>query len=196
MSNLIKSEFDDSGFEKKLGLEQASPIIAHQEVSEEKLAEYAGILPNHLLRFWQKHGWGGFQNGALWMVDPECYRDLVVRLTALSQLENADENFVIMRGPFGDLEIWNRYRGQVFTYHPHTGQLNQADLARNPIKPLEDLGIQMWTLFRATSLEDYDKEDEKDKLLFARALKKLGPLKANEMYGFVAFLSKKCNGLF
>jgi len=174
------SEVMDTRFERFQRRMEAA--FVSQEVPLQALEHYEGLLPTNLLAYWERHGWCGYNNGLYWTVNPNDYLE---RLCALSQLDDPSETFVIARGAFGDLEIWNRKRGDVMSFCPVIGLLYQWHIDVKPEKTEEELESSMASFFWRASSYDQDQEDENDELLFERALEKLGPLVENEMYAFV-----------
>ncbi|PIB11583.1 GAD-like domain-containing protein [Vibrio rotiferianus CAIM 577 = LMG 21460] len=142
-------------------------------------------MPKNLLTYWERHGWCGYNNGLYWTVNPNDYRDIIERLSAISQLDDPSENFVIARGAFGNLEIWNSKRGNVMSYYPVIGLLHQWHAEEMPEQSEEELELDMALFFESASSYRHDQVDEYEEPLFERALEKLGPLAENEMYAFV-----------
>ena len=172
-------------FEHTMGVHRGFPIVCSTPVLSEVLEQYDGVLPKNLLTYWERHGWCGYNNGLYWTVNPNDYRDIIERLSAISQFDDPSENFVIARGAFGDLEIWNRKRGDVMSFCPVIGLLHQWHTDEMPEQSEEELELDMALFFESASSYDQDQEDENDELLFEQALEKLGPLAENEMYAFV-----------
>ncbi|EEY50465.1 hypothetical protein VIH_002596 [Vibrio cholerae CT 5369-93] len=177
-SEVMDSKFER--FQRRMGT-----AFVSQEVPLQALEYYEGILPTNLLAYWERYGWCGYNNGLYWTVNPDDYREIIERLSAISQLDDPSENFVIARGAFGDLEIWNRKRGNVIYYSPVIGLLYQWDIDVKPEKTEAELESDMASFFWTASSSDQDQEDEYEEPLFERALDKLGPLAENEMYAFV-----------
>ncbi|CAH1544316.1 Glutamyl-tRNA amidotransferase [Vibrio rotiferianus] len=167
-------------FQRRMGA-----AFVSQEVPLQALEHYECILPTNLLAYWERHGWCGYNNGLYWTVNPNDYRDIIERLCALSQLDDPSETYVIARGAFGNLEIWNSKRGNVMSYYPVVGLLNQWDIDIKPEKTEEELESSMASFFWRASSYRHDQVDEYEEPLFERALDKLGPLAENEMYAFV-----------
>ena len=172
-------------FEHTMGVHRGFPIVSSTAVPSEVLEQYDGVLPKNLLTYWERHGWCGYNNGLYWTVNPNDYRDIIERLCALSQLDDPSETFVIARGAFGNLEIWNSKRGNVMSYYPVIGLLNQWHIDVKPEKTEEELESSMASFFWRASSYRHDQVDEYEEPLFERALEKFGPLAENEIYAFV-----------
>ncbi len=170
-------------FERKMGLLENIPVTS-TPVPAEVIERYKGLLPDNLLAYWERYGWCGYDHGLFWTVNPDDYSDIIHTLTAISQLDNPDENFVIARGAFGELSIWNSKRGRAMTYSPHVGLLTQTHIDQQPERSKEELEQYLAVFFGNTSGYRYDEEDENDQPLFEQALAQYGPLAANEMYAF------------
>ncbi|WP_337165982.1 GAD-like domain-containing protein [Vibrio fluvialis] len=182
-SEVMKTEFDE--FENTMGVHRGFPIVSSTPVPAEVLEQYNGVLPENLLAYWERHGWCGYYKGMFWTVNPNDYTEIIERLSAISQLDDPSENFVIARGAFGDLEIWNRKRGNVMSYCPVIGLLYQWHIDVKQEQTKTELELDMAYFFGGASSSDQDQEDEFEERLFERALDKLGPLAENEMYAFV-----------
>ncbi|GAB7226459.1 GAD-like domain-containing protein [Vibrio rotiferianus] len=167
-------------FQRRMGA-----AFVSQEVPLQALEHYEGILPTNLLAYWERHGWCGYNNGLYWTVNPNDYRDIIERLCALSQLDDPSETYVIARGAFGNLEIWNSKRGNVMSYYPVIGLLHQWHAEEMPEQSEEELELDMALFFESASSYRHEQVDEYEEPLFERALDKLGPLAENEMYAFV-----------
>ena len=139
---------------------------------------YRGKLPDQLLAYWQEHGWSGYADGLFWTVDPQEYEPVLEAWIGDTPFMEQDALHIIARGAFGGLFIWGERQGYaVKIVAPDALVAPQSP----PIAPL-DKDVQMFFGFTKRSQNDF--ED-----LFAPALKKLGGLTHDEMYGFVPALT-------
>lgn len=58
-------------------IENFGPPIDRREVPGSTIERYRDKLPPKLLEYWSEHGWGGYGEGILWLVNPQEY-DAVV----------------------------------------------------------------------------------------------------------------------
>jgi hypothetical protein len=79
------------------------PVIGEAKVTDVSLlSDYAAIVPNELMTFWQSHGFGSYMNGFLKIIDPKEY-EIFMRETYDVFLEPAT---VFGATAFADLLIW------------------------------------------------------------------------------------------
>ncbi len=152
-------------------------------------------MPDNLLAYWERYGWCGYNHGLFWLVNPDDYSNIMETLTGISQLDDPNENFVIARGAFGKLVIWNNRRGYMMSYNPNIGLLTQSHIEQYPELDKDELEKDMAIFFGNTSGYRYDQGDENEHLLFERALAQYGPLATNEMYAFVPAICLGVNGV-
>ncbi|MFJ3469519.1 GAD-like domain-containing protein [Pseudomonas sp. NPDC090201] len=140
------------------------------------LDKYQGKLPGQLLEQWAEHGWSGYADGIFWTVDPAQYESVIRDWLKNSGIPAADYYHVIARGAFGDLYLWEESAG-------HTLKISLCHARYYEDKksiPSTEFDQEIRMFFAFMDRDDNDFDD-----LFEQALKKLGPLKADEMYGFV-----------
>ena len=163
-------------------LENFGPQLHSVQPSTTDIKKFRGKLPDKLLEYWQDHGWGGFSDGLFWLVNPSDYTEIVDVWLDNTKVEDHQNYFAIARTAFGRLFLWNKLTGQTATISPLYAQVITTPPNRSVLAGDESSAVEA---FLATKdPEALDIEDEKDKKLFKRALKKLGPVKADEMYGF------------
>lgn len=170
------------GFCMDVLLNESGNALSSQLVTKEQLVAFQGKLPNLLLKFWQDQGWGSYYDGLLWTVNPEDYRDVLAEWVRDTPYEHETDNHVIARTAFGDLYVWNGTKG--FYFHTSSSAHWLIPGTGDTSIDAERLEKHIDIFFSVVDEENIDEEDENGKPLFKRALKKLGPLEANEMYGF------------
>jgi hypothetical protein len=167
----------------KYFLSKFGPVVDKQEVSESALNKYRGVLPDQLLQYWQEVGWSGFAKGLYWLVDPDAWDDAMEMMLEPTGFLERDAYHVIARNAFGDLWLWGKNTGRSIKIRSSRGMIfpssPNADFGNKGI----DLEVQI--TFASTALNAVDLQADDGKPLFERAHKKLGPLKSNEVYGFV-----------
>ncbi len=159
-------------------LEKLGPAFDRQEVPTSSIERYRGKLPDQLLAYWQEHGWSGYADGLFWTVNPQAYEPALEAWIGNAPFMEQDGLHIIARSAFGGLYVWGERAGYALKlFSPGAFVL--------PISPrtgsLED---EMRWFFSFRDREENDFDD-----LFAPALKKLGSLQHDEMYGFVPALA-------
>lgn len=149
------------------------------ELSFEK---YQKVLPRQWLEYWKEEGWCGYADGLFWTVNPEDYEGLVEHWLSGTPFEKIDKYHVVARSAFGKLYAWGERNNRTLVILCPTSSLigTEKDL-RTPAK---DPDIAAQVFFASKNKQELDMKDEAGKALFQRALKKLGPLAPDEVYGF------------
>jgi hypothetical protein len=161
-------------------LEKMGPAFGKRYVPTSSIERYRGKLPNQLLDYWKEHGWCGYADGLFWTVNPQEYDPVVEQWIGETPFMEKDAYHIIARSAFGDLYFWGERAGDSLKiFAPGAYAVSTTSVL---IGDKSDLGIRTFFACR-DGLEDNFSE------LFAPALKKLGPLKHDEMYGFVPALA-------
>lgn len=153
-------------------------------IPESVIDTYRDKLPEQLFVYWRTFGACGFYNGLLWMTNPAEYQDLLDMWLDGSPFEHRTDLSVIARTAFGEFYVWAKNKGKVISIDPNLNiifydQENDAETLENG---REDTKLRRFWGYSKTSY--FDDTDESEKPLFARALKKLGQIKSDEMYGY------------
>lgn len=162
-------------------LENFGPLFDQTIPKSAQTKKFHGKLPDQLLSYWEKFGWSGFKDGLFWITDPDQYAVVVDAWLENMEGRKNDTYHAIARSAFGKIFLWGEATGQTITINPLFSQIvitpADEDMQSEP-----DLIV---SVFFGTQTEDYlDFEDAKEKPLFKKALKKLGRLASDEMYGF------------
>lgn len=162
-------------------LENFGPQFDKVQPSSDDIEKFRGKLPNKLLEYWVEHGWGAFHNGLFWLVNPDEYLD-VVNSWIGERINDSENYYVIARTAFGKMFLWNKLSGQTVTISPLFSEIttrppNKYVIAGDDTVPLE-------SFLAAKDPNSLDIEDEKEKKLLKRVIKKLGVLNSSEMYAF------------
>ncbi len=166
-------------FVKKMG-EATSPQPADRAVIE----RFRGRLPAQMLRYWEHEGWGGWRDGLFWVVDPEDFEDVKRAWFAETPLEpETDLWHVIGRTAFGRLYLMGEKSGAEMEIEPAFGMITASQDKLRP-QPPEKRDFKAMMFFSHRGPEECDEQDTNDNPLFQRALKKLGPVGPDEMYGY------------
>jgi len=149
-------------------------------VPAQSIERFRGKLPEQLLANWEDHGWCGYADGLFWTVDPQEYEPVLEAWIGDSSFMEKDAYHIIARGAFGELYFWGERTCdslKVFApgsyCFPRESAFQNGDMER---------GLQVF--FSKRNREENDFAD-----LFVSASEKLGPLKHDEMYGFVPALA-------
>ncbi len=153
-------------------------------ISESAIESYANKLPDQLFTYWRALGASGFYNGLLWMVNPEEYQDILDSWLESSPFEKRTDLSVIARSAFGELEVWEKNKKQIMAINPNINVIYYFPEEDKELESAEEENFNMRCFWGFQNTEDIDKTDSNKNPLFVRALKKLGQLKIDEMYGF------------
>jgi hypothetical protein len=166
-------------------LEKFGNPTSSKPVSEEKLKEFRGKLPDKLLEYWEAYGFCSFKDGLFSIVDPDEYEPALEAWFGNTKIVEEDAYYVIARTAFGALFLWGEKTGQKYELmNPFYGWLYQSNGDEKKISVGKaNKAISRW--FAIGHPEEMDMASEGQKKTFALAVKKLGPLAPNEMFTFV-----------
>jgi hypothetical protein len=139
-------------------------------------------LPEQLLEYWRLYGWGGYYDGLFWLVNPDDYVPVVEAWLEGTQIENKSDYLAIARTAFGRIFLWNKKAGQNVTIVSLDSQIITSPPNKKVAAGDDTIPLQSFLIGKDP--DRLDIEDVKEKKLFKRALKKLGPVAEDEMYGF------------
>lgn len=149
------------------------------------LDKYIERVPDALIVFWQEVGWSGFADGLLWTTDPEEMQPVIELWLENVDLVDASLYTAITRSAFGEIHLWGKKTGMNVIIEPLFGTVTVFEPHFSEDK--EDL--ELIAFFGSKVKKNFDFRDDKEKLLFKKALKKLGPLNSDEIYAFEPALS-------
>jgi len=164
-------------------IEEFGEATQRVSVPAASIEKWRGKLPDQLLTYWQKEGWCAYAGGLLWIVDPEEYEDLIDEWLEDSRLDEIDSFHVIARSAFGELYACGEKTGISITVACPLQQIFALQKELEP-KTKDELDISIRAFFLSSSPRRFNLGDESGQLLFDGALKSLGALSSNEMYGF------------
>lgn len=147
---------------------------------EETLTRFAPHLPATLIEYWRELGFSVFQDGLMTLCNPIEWQPVIDEWIEDTELKNLDTFIPVMRGALGSFKLFGIQHGCRISLLPvdraYVGTRDQATYG---------MRLAIESLFLADPKE-HDLQEEK--FTFPQALKKLGPLKPNEMYGFIPLL--------
>ena len=174
-----EQEYFRAIFKKRLG--SPDRYIA---VDEKNINKYQGILPDELLVYWKEYGFSSFQDGLFWLINPDEYTELVKEYLEGTLFEDRTNLYAIARNAFGELYLWESKKGGTLDIKSFTNMIFlSADTDRNEFTKEEE-NFEMIGFLGTKNPKYLDEKDGSGKPLFERALKKLGKLEPDEMYGY------------
>jgi hypothetical protein len=162
------------------------PAIQTRVVPKEKIAKFKGKLPDRLLNYWELYGFSGYGKGLFWLVDPEEYEPALEAWIGDTEFMEKDAYYVIARSAFGELYLWGTKSGQSLKICNVLDMIFPSDDTKEVSAGSSDRLIE--SFIAVQDKKDLDQNDHLGKPLFERAIKTLGPLAHDEMYGFVPAL--------
>lgn len=172
----------DESFEYFYNYKGLGPAVHSQAVPEAVLQRFRGKLPNQLLTWWRLYGWSGYGEGRFWFVNPDEYEPVLEAWIGDTRFMEEDAYYVFARSAFGDVELWGRKSGDSLTINGVNGLIFPKDDSAKVASGRSD-GL-MSAFLIGLGKDELDRKDHLNRPLFERALKKLGPLGPDEMYGF------------
>jgi len=172
----------DADFQYFYEKEGFGPADHTQLVPAEKIHRFRGKLPDQLLKYWEMYGWSGYGSGRLWVVDPDVYEPVMRAWLANTPFLEQDLFYVIARGAFGRLFLWGTRSGPSIEINSPWGTIFPRDNSVAIRAGRADTILRYF--FSKFTKERLDQQDSLRRPLFERAVKALGPLLPNEMYGF------------
>ncbi|CAA0200024.1 MULTISPECIES: type VI secretion system immunity protein, TaeI family [Acinetobacter] len=148
------------------------------EVTEDFIKKYRGKLPESILEQWRIIGFAGYLNGLYWITNPDDYAEVIYDWLEETPLPDDDVYHVLARSAFGELLIWGERNYGRYYIKTMEGILHDNGLQEEGAEFYGNL------FFFYSDKDSLDHIDKNGKKLFERAVKKLGVLKADEMYAF------------
>jgi len=165
-------------------LEKMGPSVDRRYVPPSTIDRYRGKLPDQLLTYWEEHGWCGYADGLFWTVDPQEYEPVLEAWIGDTPFMEQDAYHIIGRSAFGKLIFWGEKTGESLLILPWDALAFPSNGSAEYIAKGHANEAVSW-FFAGLRRKDFDLDDDGQSPLFAPALKKLGRLKPDEVYGFV-----------
>jgi len=163
-------------------VEEFGEVTTPVPVPVSEIEKWRSTMPSALLDYWAEAGWSGFSQGLFWIVNPADFEDLLAEWIMGTPLEKTDQFHVIARTAFGKLYLWGEKTGASAEIVPSDHSI--LCLERDLKKPVKNPDLALRGFFSGSDPSYANALDEDGKPLFQRALKALGPLRPDEMYGF------------
>jgi len=181
---LLNEEFEDQEYFRDMFRKEIGKPDSVYEPDKEIINKYKNILPKELIYYWETYGFASFMDGLYWLTNPDEYKELVKDYLEGTQFENRKDIYVIARSAFGELFIWESKKGNTLSLLSMMNMIFlSADADRENFNKEED-NFEMNRFMGIQDLGSLDQDDASSKPLFQRALKKLGKVEQNEMYGY------------
>ncbi|VAW98613.1 hypothetical protein MNBD_GAMMA21-2432 [hydrothermal vent metagenome] len=178
----------DEYFEEFLNGEGFAPAIECRSVDKVVLQNYENSKPYQLVNYWKEFGFCGYGEGLFWTVNPANYEDVLQMWLGNTPLWRREKFYVIARTAFGELYVRGDKSITTTIIDPHLNNILPGDDPSDDLSQ-EKINQSIGVFFEVKNKKSVDYLDQNDKPLFRRALKKLGPLKHDEMYTFVPALA-------
>jgi hypothetical protein len=161
----------------KIFLTKFGSPFYRDEAPASSITRYREKLPDLLLEYWEEHGWGGYADGLFWIVNPQEYESIVKEWVEQSPVIVEDTYHVIARNAFGDLHLWGERTECFLTIDSCWARYSHmaSDLSRD---------MKIRSFFAILDPDHCDPQE-----LFHPAMRRLGRLRRDEMYGFVPALA-------
>ncbi|WP_026868633.1 GAD-like domain-containing protein [Inquilinus limosus] len=143
------------------------------------LQAYHGCLPDGLLQFWERYGFGVWLDGYFQFCNPDAYHQVIQAILGNDPQLKAEESHVIGFSAFGRLLVWNEdYRvTRIDTLYHRV----LCDELFSPAPNIDDdiaIGISIANANAGAN----DPPDQDGKPLFERVRKASGPLSYGQIY--------------
>lgn len=137
----------------------------YADVPVELIGKYAGKIPDFLLAIWEQYGFTSHGDGEVWFTNPDDFNDII------QAFFGKDYPFIVFaRDSFGMMHAI--LKEKLYVIHP---QVSHAQY----MGELELFEIRINSIIR----------DEKGNKYHRAALKKLGPINEEQMYGYIPMLA-------
>ena len=160
----------------------SGPAELTESVSAQKIESFRVKLPEQLLNYWKLYGWSCYGNGLCWWVDPDLYTPVLDTWLEGTPFAGRTIFSVIGRSAFGLLYVWGTRSSQSLKIDAASGMIFPSDESEAISAGRSDALARYF--FLTLHKQVLDEEDLNGKPLYERAIKALGALASDEMYGF------------
>lgn len=165
-------------------LEEFGPPDGPGPVPYEEAERYRGRVPDRLIEFWVRHGWGSWRDGLFWLCDPEPLMEPMHDLFAGDPEIDAGRLVPYFRDAFGDVTCWHPEL-KVVDVNPLLGRVGNTDITKKPrpgkVPFTDDTAVASGV---ASAVFDFYGwiDAESGVPVFEAVRERLGPLAVNEVY--------------
>lgn len=152
---------DFDAFIKEYGQPQNS-----EKPSQELINEYKKILPPKIIGFWERYGFAKFADGLIWVINPKQLEDV---LSDWCPKKDKSRLIPVIRTSFGKIIYWNKNTFTLLDTH-YNDKFDASD------------NVEL--VFNLFLIGKVARRGILQESLFKKALKKLGSLESDEMYGY------------
>jgi hypothetical protein len=145
------------------------------------LNQLSHLVPSSLVDAWRSIGFSAFKEGLMAVCNPMEWQSTLEEWISGTELESLDRFIPVMRSAFGDMRLFGIRNGHHATVSPVWGAY-----FGDRRTPSGELGFLAESTLVFSDPKDFDSGDQR--LTFSAAVRKLGPLQPNEIYGFVHVL--------
>lgn len=174
-----KYDEDFDGFIEDFGEPEAC-----QEADEKVIEAYKHKLPSKLIYYWRELGWCSYGEGLLWMVNPAEYEEILEERLKGTKFEGRKDLSVFARSAFGVLYVWASAKGKLMDIDPNQNTINAYSDTDKDMLSHDKENFKMQCFWGGKWPKHMELMDKNWNPLFEKTLKKLGQLKADEMYGW------------
>lgn len=178
----------DENFEYFLNEEGFAPAIKCRPVDEATLLRYTGKLPDRLIEYWKEYGFCGYGDGLLWTVNPSEYEEVLEMWLSSTPLWGRENYYVIARSAFGVMYVLGEDSVDDTVINPHYSNIVPGNAPDKNLSA-EQKDRKLSLFFGVKGKKSLDMNDQNDKPLFKKIVKKIGSLDYDEMYAFVPALA-------
>ncbi|MFG1840480.1 GAD-like domain-containing protein [Micromonospora sp. NPDC049175] len=156
-------------------------------VRAERLAQFAGAVPDLLLACWRRYGFAGFGDGLFWLCDPEVWQPAVDAWTNGLVLPSEERWIAVSRSAFGDLQVWGQRTGARLSISAQHGWVIHTDRSAGEMSD-DRRDDRLYALLMCQDRRSVDLCGADGEPLFDRVLALRGPVGPDTVYGFVPAL--------
>lgn len=163
-----------------------APMGVGRAVPEEYFRRFARILPRSVLRVWRRFGFEGFGQGLFWITDPLQWAPIVGEWLGpvRDRLPFTDTFYCLSRNAMGRMYLWGERTGNSLEIDPTYSEVVIDQLAIRSFSD-PDIRQQAGRVIMSGPASIDGPEDEDWRPLPPQALERLGPVGADQVYGFV-----------
>lgn len=164
-----------------------TPMGVGLPVTQEHVDRFTPVLPRSVLHIWRRFGFDGFSGGVFWITDPLLWAPVVQAWLdpVIDQMPFTDTWHCLARNAMGSMFLWGENTGHSLEIDPVYHEVIVDQLAR---RTFADPGRREQqgrvAIVHAADTGLTTALDEHGRPLPPQALERLGPLRADQVYGF------------